>query len=1167
MATRLGHRRPAARLRCDALETRVTPASVRVIDFDTGFVPYRMTGVPFARFADGDLILTDGPYQQLTAWTKTRVDVRAFHTSFVFRQGGDNPDEYWAKGDGFTFALAGSDYPFSGVAGGGLGYQGLTNSVAVKFDLVDNAGEGSNSVGVYTGGAAPTTPAVSLDGTGIDLHSGHPFRADIAYDGGNLILTLTDTSAPDRAWTGGFAVDIPGALGASTGYAGFTAGTGELFTRQSIRSWTYAEDPPPAPTSRPPTIVPATETHYQYGTSIALTADVVDDRGPAGLTYTWTAASAPGGAAPRITPTPSPEDPSSANVALDRGGVYSFRLTVRNAEGQAATSLFNYVILQSTDGMEVFPRAATVPAGGTVQFVAALRDQFGNPRLNVDQFWQITSGRGFIDASGQYTAPADASGEVTVEASVRLTFPLPSGSDWLTVKSKVLVLAPRPSGGGVVFGGGFDGAELNQNGSAHVADGRLRLTDSPYQAGSAFAPAPVDVRGFNTSFRFQIGDVPRSIYGDGLTFVIQNAGPGAVGVAGGGLGYQGIGQSVAVKFDLVDNAGEGPDSVGVFTSGAAPTTPADTYGPGFYDPGTYLSNVRVFQADLSYSGGTLLLDLLDTRSGQRFSRTYTVDIPAAIGGPTAYVGFTAGTGELSAPIDILGWTYTPTTDASGNATPLIAEGPRADPGYVRGTSTQLSARAADDGPEPDLTYTWEVLAVPTGAGPVRFSDNGTNSAKVTTATFDRTGRYTFRLTVTDAQGNATRSAPVGIEVAEVLGAFTVTPAAPTVMSGGAVPLAFQYFDQFGDELVGSPGGWGFAVDGPGYIDSGYRYVAPQTWTGTVTIRATNGTVSGAATVKVVGLAPATTAGFEFFDPAPRLVVNGSAIENSGTILTTDVPDRAGSAFHATPLDVTGFVTRFRLRLGLSYATPNLGAGIAFVIQGIAPTAGGAAGPGFGYRGIDRSAAVTFDPAANAIGLATNGAAPAATFNLAGTGIDLRGGHILEADLFYDGATLAVTVTDTETGTTTTAPFAVDIPRLVGGPTAFVGFTGATGPVVDPYVWQQVFDWRYQTVSPGTPNEPPAIIRPARLVASAFYATDRAYPQLRAADDGGPFNLRTRWELVSGPPGAAPRFEPSPSPGNYAKFDMPGTYLFRVTVTDSQGQSAVDYATYVVESAS
>src|SRR5439155_26267498 len=65
------------------------------------------------------------------------------------------------------------------------------------FDLVDNAGEGTDSVGVYTGGAAPTTPAVNLAGTGIDLHTGHPFRADLAYDGINLNLTLTDTTAPE----------------------------------------------------------------------------------------------------------------------------------------------------------------------------------------------------------------------------------------------------------------------------------------------------------------------------------------------------------------------------------------------------------------------------------------------------------------------------------------------------------------------------------------------------------------------------------------------------------------------------------------------------------------------------------------------------------------------------------------------------------------------------------------------------------------------------------------------------------------------------------------------------------------------------------------------------------------------------------------------------------
>ena len=226
------------------------------------------------------------------------------------------------------------------------------------------------------------------------------------------------------------------------------------------------------------------------------------------------------------------------------------------------------------------------------------------------------------------------------------------------------------------------------------------------------------------------------------------------------------------------------------------------------------------------------------------------------------------------------------------------------------------------------------------------------------------------------------------------------------------------------------------------------------------------------------------------------------------------------------------------------------------------------GTGLGYQGIDRSVAVTFDPVMNTIGLATNGTAAIATVNLDGTGIELRNVNILQADLFYDGATLAVTITDTGTGATATASFAADIPGLVGGSHAFVGFTGATGPVVDRYEWQQISEWRYQTVSPGTENQPPSIIRPGRLVAAASYATNRASFQVRAADDGGPFNLRTRWELVSAPPGAKPRFEHfEPVAGNYAEFDMVGDYTFRVTVTDAQGQSAVRYTTYTVSTLS
>ena len=56
----------------------------------------------------------------------------------------------------------------------------------------------------------------------------------------------------------------------------------------------------------------------------------------------------------------------------------------------------------------------------------------------------------------------------------------------------------------------------------------------PFQAGGAFS-GPVDVRGFTTAFEFRVGDVSSGQYGDGLTFVLQNAGPGAVGQAGGVL--------------------------------------------------------------------------------------------------------------------------------------------------------------------------------------------------------------------------------------------------------------------------------------------------------------------------------------------------------------------------------------------------------------------------------------------------------------------------------------------------------------------------------------------------------------------------------------------------------------------------------------------------------
>ena len=644
MARRPAHPRPTSRLRFDALEPRETPATP-ALDFAAGFTADRLTGGVPAGYAAGDLLLTDGRDQARAVFAPARVDVRAFRTSFVFRIDGPAGP----KGDGFTFALTGNDRHAAGTAGGGtgegLGYQGLMDSVAVKFDLVNNAGEGANSVGVFTGGAAPTTPAVSLDGTGIDLHSGHPFRADLHYVGPALTLTLTDLADPSRTWTRDFAVDIPAAVGADTAYAGFTGGTGLLFARQAIESWTYTEGRPEAPFDQPPVITAPVRASWLSPGSVALRVEAMDDGGAGNLRYFWAVVSAPPGAAPGIDPQPD----GSAHVTLDRPGRHWFRVTVRDARGLDATAEVGYSDPLRVADFEVGPRQATVRAGESVQFQTLVRDPSGSPTVeNLGATWRVVSGPGTIDAFGRYTAPIDAAGPVTVQAEIPVQIDSTVGT--------------RTAEATVVVQGEFEGVDLTRNGSARVTDGRLRLADGPHQAGSAYSSTPMDVRRFSTSFWFRVGDQPSPRFGDGLTFVLQNAGPAAIGSGGSGLGYEGIGQSVAVKFDLVDNVGEGAHSVGVYTNGAAPTVPADRLPgppPGQGSGGILLDRGQVFRADLTYADGVLKLRLTDTVTGHAFGREYTVDIPAAVGGPTALAGFTAGTGELFAAIDVLKWTFPP----------------------------------------------------------------------------------------------------------------------------------------------------------------------------------------------------------------------------------------------------------------------------------------------------------------------------------------------------------------------------------------------------------------------------------------------------------------------------------------------------------------------------
>ncbi len=116
------------------------------------------------------------------------------------------------------------------------------------------------------------------------------------------------------------------------------------------------------------------------------------------------------------------------------------------------------------------------------------------------------------------------------------------------------------------------------NGNAVLVGKSLQLSDTSrnFEASSAFWNQQVNVQTFTSDFTFQITN-PGA---DGITFTIQGRTPTALGAVGGSLGYAGMPNSVAVKFDIYNNAGEGTNSTGLYLNGAVPTVPATGIGGG-----------------------------------------------------------------------------------------------------------------------------------------------------------------------------------------------------------------------------------------------------------------------------------------------------------------------------------------------------------------------------------------------------------------------------------------------------------------------------------------------------------------------------------------------------------------------------------------------------------
>jgi hypothetical protein len=236
----------------------------------------------------------------------------------------------------------------------------------------------------------------------------------------------------------------------------------------------------------------------------------------------------------------------------------------------------------------------------------------------------------------------------------------------------------------------FEKAEnFNYVGSAKKEGANILLTPSKsWQSGAVWTSDKVPVmNGFKAEFSFRVSnglntkekeDYPGA---DGITFVIQNDAPDVVGDNGGGIGYSGIKNCLAVEFDTYRNYDQDaspysindPDGnhIGVFCNGKNGVTsihdtncniatyagimPIIPDGRKYYAKIEYMATFRTLQV---YFDSTEKFNTPVNLSMTSLDLSKFIDLDNE---GKAWVGFTSATGIVFEKHELLSWTLCPGT--------------------------------------------------------------------------------------------------------------------------------------------------------------------------------------------------------------------------------------------------------------------------------------------------------------------------------------------------------------------------------------------------------------------------------------------------------------------------------------------------------------------------
>jgi hypothetical protein len=260
-------------------------------------------------------------------------------------------------------------------------------------------------------------------------------------------------------------------------------------------------------------------------------------------------------------------------------------------------------------------------------------------------------------------------------------------------------------------------------GQGAVSNNVITLTDGKDgEITSFFYTTPLWIHAFKASFTYQdVGSTGgANATADGFTFCIQNSAAGTnvlqTGGGGSGLGYYQLTNSIALCAELYDNGDDAP-GIDIATNGEGS---AGVLGSGFdYGPTAPVSIISGDPISFSiyYDGSNYDVTMTDLTTSATYSTNYEVGAiweTNIIDSDTAYIGFTAATGGVSAVQTIANFYFTPIVSLSvvksGGA--VFLAWPTGVGGYTLQKSTNLTTWTSLPGPYAILGAQYMYLVTP-----------------------------------------------------------------------------------------------------------------------------------------------------------------------------------------------------------------------------------------------------------------------------------------------------------------------------------------------------------------------------------------------------------------------------------------------------------------------